>query len=86
MVRGFSQNERVDCEDTFALVTRYTSIRADMSLASITGWKIHQIDVKKTFLNGIIREEVYIELPQGFEVNGKETCVCRLMKALYGLK
>eukprot|EP00253_Pinus_taeda_P035352 PITA_35352 len=50
------------------------------------GWKIHQMDVKTTFLNGFIQEEVYIEQPQGFEVHGKESHVCRLKKALYGLK
>jgi hypothetical protein len=39
------------------------------------GWRIHQMDVKTTFLNGIIEEEVYIEQPQGFEVNGKDSHV-----------
>eukprot|EP00253_Pinus_taeda_P017588 PITA_17588 len=50
------------------------------------GWKIHQMDVKTTFFNGFIQEEVYIEQPQGFEVHGKESHVCRLKKALYGPK
>jgi hypothetical protein len=76
----------VDYEETFAPVTRYTSIRALMSLVSFMGWRTHQMDVKTTFLNGIIKEEVYIEKSQGFEVNGKESHVCRLKKALYGLK
>jgi hypothetical protein len=44
------------------------------------------MDVKTTFLNGVIEEEVYIEKPQGFEVHGRKTHVCRLKKALYGLK
>jgi hypothetical protein len=86
VARGFSQKEGVDYEETFAPVARYTSIRAVMSLVSFMGWRIHQMDVKTTFLNGIIEEEVYIEQPQGFEVNGKESHVCRLKKALYGLK
>jgi hypothetical protein len=77
MARGFSQKEGVDYEETFAPVTRYTSIRAVMSLVSFMGWRIHQMDVKTTFLNGIIEEEVYIEQPQGFEVNGKESHVCK---------
>ena len=50
------------------------------------GWKLHQMDVKTTFLNGIIEEEVYIEQPEGFVVHGKESHVCKLKKALYGLK
>ena len=44
------------------------------------------MDVKATFLNGVIEEEVYIEQPPGFETHGKKTHVCRLKKALYGLK
>jgi hypothetical protein len=57
-----------------------------MSLVSFMGWRIHQMDVKTTFLNGIIEEEVYIEQPRGFEVSGKESHVCKLKKSLYGLK
>jgi hypothetical protein len=41
-------------------------------------WRIHQMDVKTTFLNEIIEEEVYIEKPQGFEVHERESHVCRL--------
>jgi hypothetical protein len=48
-------------------------------------WKLHQMDVKTTFLNGVI-EEVYIEQPQGFEVEDRKTHVCKLKKALYRLK
>ena len=44
------------------------------------------MDVKTTFLNGEIEEEVYIEQPQGFETHEKESHVCRLKKAIYGLK
>ena len=44
------------------------------------------MDVKTTFLNGIIEEEVCIEQPQGFVVHGNESHVCKLKKALYGLK
>jgi hypothetical protein len=50
------------------------------------GWNLHQMDVKTTFLNGAIEEEVYIEQPQGFEVHSRDTHICRLKKSLYGLK
>eukprot|EP00253_Pinus_taeda_P001703 PITA_01703 len=50
------------------------------------GWEIRQMDVKTTFLNGVIEEEVYIEQPEGFETHEKKSHVCRLKKALYGLK
>jgi transposase InsO family protein len=86
VARGFSQKEGVDYEETFAPVARYSSIRAVISIASEMGWRIHQMDVKTTFLNEIIEEEVYIEQPQGFEVHDRESYVCRLKKALYGLK
>ena len=46
-------------------------------------WDLHQIDVNTTFLNGVIEEEVYIEQPQGFEVEDIATHVCNLKKALY---
>jgi hypothetical protein len=86
VARRFSQKEGVDYEETFAPVAKYTCIRTVISLASVMKWKIHQMDVKKTFLNGVIEEEVYIEKPQGFEVHGRKSHVCGLKKALYGLK
>ena len=61
VARGFSQKEGIDYEETFAPITRYTSIRAIMALASTMKWDLHQMDVKTSFLNGVIEEEVYIE-------------------------
>ena len=61
--RGFSQVEGVDYDETFAPVDRYTSIRSIISIAAEMGWKIHQMDVKTAFLNGILEDEVYIEQP-----------------------
>jgi hypothetical protein len=86
VARGFSQVEGIDYEETFSLVSRYTSIQTIISLASTMGWRLHQMDVKTSFLNGEIEEEVYIEKPYGFVIHGKESHVCRLKKALYGLK
>jgi hypothetical protein len=70
----------------FLQSSRYASIQVVISIASVMRWRIHQMDVKTTFLNGIIEEEVYIEKPQGFEVHGRESHVCRLKKSLYRLK
>ena len=86
VARGFSQKEGIDYDETFAPVARYSSIRAIISLASVMGWKLHQMDVKTAFLNGEIEEEVYIEQPEGFELHEKGSHVCKLKKALYGLK
>jgi len=49
-------------------------------------WDLHQMDVKTTFLNCMIEEEVYIEQPQGLEVKGRVNHVCKLKKDIYGLK
>eukprot|EP00253_Pinus_taeda_P010257 PITA_10257 len=57
-----------------------------ISLAAHKKWSIHHMDVKSAFLNGYLEEEVYVEQPQGFEVEGKENNVYKLKKALYGLK
>jgi hypothetical protein len=76
----------VDYEETFSPVTKYTSIREVMYLVSFMGWRIHQMDVKRDFLNGVIKEEVYIQKPKVFEVNGKESRICRLKKPLCGLE
>ena len=59
--QGFSQIEGIDYEETFAPVARYSSIQTILSLLAQMGWHIHQMDVKTVFLNGIIKEEVYIE-------------------------
>jgi hypothetical protein len=86
VTRGFSQKEGIDYEETFAHVAKYTSIRTIITLAAKMKWKLHQMDIKTTFLNGVIKEEVYIEKPQGFEVENRKSHVCKLKKAMYGLK
>jgi hypothetical protein len=86
VARGFSQKEGIGYEETFSHVSRYTSIRTIISLATKIKWKLHQMGVKTNFLNGVIEEEVCIEQPQGFEVEDRKTHVCILKKALYGLK
>jgi hypothetical protein len=84
--RGFSQKEGEDYDETFSLVARYTSIKAIISLSTSMGWNLHQMDVKTTFLNGAIEEDIYIEQPQGFEVHSRDTHVFILKKDIYGLK
>jgi hypothetical protein len=69
MARGFSKKEGEDYDYAFAPVSRYTSISTIISLASSMGWSLHHMDVKTTFLNGVIEEQVYIEKPKGFEVH-----------------
>ena len=86
VAQGFSQKEGIDYEETFAPIARYTSIRSVLALAGVMKWKIPQMDVKTAFLNGVVEEEVYVEQPLSFETHDRESHVCRLKKALYGLK
>lgn len=78
VARGFCQVEGIDYNDTFTPVARYSSIKSILALLVQMRWKIHQMDVKTTFLNGMIEEEVYIKQPKGFEAFYKESHVCRL--------
>ena len=86
VAQGFSQKEGIDYEETFFPIARYTSIRLVLALAAVMKWKIHQIDVKTAFLNGVVEEEVYVEQPLGFETHDRESHVCRLKKSLYGFE
>jgi hypothetical protein len=83
---GFTQKEGIDYEETFAPVARYTSIQTIIALTFVLGWKLHQMDVKTTFLNGKIEQKVFVEQPDGFVLHNKGTHLCKLRKALYGLK
>ena len=86
MACGFSQKEGIDYEETFAHVAIYTSIRSILSLVVVMKWKIHQMDIKIAFLSGVVKDELYVEQPLGFETHDRETHVCKLKKALYSLK
>jgi hypothetical protein len=86
VARGFTQKEGIDYEETFSSVARYTSIRTIIALAPVLCWKLHQMDVKTTLLNGKIEWEVFVEQPNGFVLHNKGTHVCKLRKALHGLK
>ena len=61
VARGFSKVEGVDYDQTFAHVARFSSIRAVISIVVEMGWRIHQMDVKTAFINGLLQEEVYLE-------------------------
>ena len=61
VARGFSQKEGIDYEETFAPVGRYTSIKSALALVVVMKLKIHQMNVKNAFLNGVVEEEVYVE-------------------------
>jgi hypothetical protein len=86
VARGFMQREGIDFDDTFTPVARIESMRLLFALAAQEGWRVHHMDVKSTFLNIDLKEEVYVHQPPGFTIPGKEGKVLRLRKALYGLR
>ena len=63
-----------------------TTVRLVITIAVTHGWKIHQLDVHKAFLNGILQEEVYMAQPPGFVDPTLPSHACHLYKSLYGLK
>ena len=86
VAQGFRQKLGIDHFDTYAPVARITTIRLLVALATIYHLEIHQMDVKTTFLYGELDEKVYMKQPKGFDLEGQEQKVCKLVKSLYGLK
>jgi hypothetical protein len=86
VAKGYSQVEGLDFDETYALVARLESIRILLAYATYHGFKLYQMGVKSAFLNGPIKEEVYVEQPPGFEDSEYPNHVYKLSKALYGLK
>lgn len=86
VAKGYTQKDRIDYFYTYSPVTKISTIRLLIPIASIHKLIIHQIDVKIAFLNGELEEEIYTDQPEGFVIQGQEQKVCRLVKSLYGLK
>ena len=86
VAKGFLQKYGVDFEETFAPVAKFTSIRIILSLAAQYKLVLHQMDVKTAFLNGLLDEEIYMKQPEGFVDPKYPNHVCKLKRALYGLK
>ncbi|GJY12432.1 retrovirus-related pol polyprotein from transposon TNT 1-94 [Tanacetum coccineum] len=86
VAQGYSQEEGIDYDETFAPVARMEAIRIFLAFATYMNFKVYQMDVKSAFLNGKLKEEVYVKQPPGFESSEFLDYVCKLDKALYGLK
>lgn len=84
VVRGFSQREGIDFNETFSPVARFDTIRTVLSIAANERLELAQFDVKTAFLNGVIEENIYMDQPEGFEDDTDR--VCKLHRSLYGLK
>ncbi|RVW44373.1 Retrovirus-related Pol polyprotein from transposon TNT 1-94 [Vitis vinifera] len=86
VVKGYSQREGIDFKETFSPVSIKDSFRVILSIVAHFDLELHQMDVKTSFLNGDLDENVYMEQPTGFTEVGKEHLVCKLNKSIYGLK
>ena len=75
VAQGFSQKPGIDYDETFATVARFESVRTVIALAVQNDLKLHQIDVTTAFLNGDLKDEVYMKQPEGFVVKGQEHLV-----------
>jgi hypothetical protein len=84
--KGYAQIEGLDFDETFALVARLEAIKIFLAYAFHKRFKFYQMDVKSSFLNGDLNEEVYMEQQEGFELSDNPDLVCKLKKYLYGLK
>jgi hypothetical protein len=83
MAKGYSQVEGLDFGETYAPIARLESIRILIAYATFHGFKLYQMDVKSAFLNGPIKEEVYVEQPPGFEDNEYPNHVKQAPRAWY---
>lgn len=87
VAKGYTQTEGVDYTETFAPTGWLASFRTLVAVAASRGWEIHAMDAIAAFLNSILQETIYMELPEGvFEEERAAGKVARLRKALYGLK
>lgn len=83
-MRGLQQREGIDYAETFASVVQPMSYNAIFAFAAAKYWDVHQMDVKTAFLYGLIEGKVYVRQPTSFDNQSGE--VCKLRRALYGLK
>ncbi|GJY12500.1 retrovirus-related pol polyprotein from transposon TNT 1-94 [Tanacetum coccineum] len=84
--QGYNQQEDIEYDETFASIARLEAIRIFLAFVTYMNFIVYQIDVKSAFLNGKLKEEVYVKQPSGFERSDFPNHVCKLEKTLYGLK
>ena len=86
VAKGYSQIKGANYDETFAPVVRLASVRLLFSIAAVEDWGIVHYDVNSAFLQGKLEKPVYISQPEGYVKKGSENLVCKLLKAIYGLK
>ena len=86
VAQGNNQKYGIDYDETFCTVVRFESVQTLLALAAKYKLQLHQFDVATTFLNGELKEEIYMKKPEEFEVKGKEHLVGKLKRRIFGLK
>ena len=86
VAKGYTQKEGIDYDETFSPVAMLKSIRILLAVAAALDYEIWQMDVKTTFLNGELEEDIYMQQPKGFIALSQEHMVCKLHRSIYGLK
>nr|GEY72315.1 copia protein [Tanacetum cinerariifolium] len=84
--KGYTQEDGIDFEESFALVACLEAVQLFIAYAGNKSFPIYHMDVKMTFLNGLLKEEVYVAQPYGFVNPGHPETVYHLRKALYRMK
>ena len=86
VARGYTQTYGLDYKETFAPVAKMNTVRVLISIAVNLDWELLQYDIKNAFLYGDLKEEIYMQMPPGYENEATQGKVCRLKRSIYGLK
>lgn len=86
VVKGYHERQGVDYEETFSPVVMLKSIKILLAITAHYDYEIWQMDVKTTFLNGYIDQDIYMEQPKGFTPKDQTGKVCKLKRSIYGIK
>lgn len=86
VAKGFSQIKDKDYKETFSPVVKYDTVKISLALATKLQMKVHQVDVKTAFLNGRLKLDLYLTIPEGLQTQSNRMKVLKLNGALYGLK
>jgi len=86
VAKGFSPREGIHFNEVFSPVVKHSSIRLLLAIVALFDLELEQLDVKTAFLHGDLEEQIYMNQPKDFVVEGKEDHACLLKKSLYGLK
>nr|KYP72406.1 Retrovirus-related Pol polyprotein from transposon TNT 1-94 [Cajanus cajan] len=86
VAKGFQQTAGVDFDETFSPVIKASTMRIILAITVHYNWEVRQMDINNAFLNGYLKETIFMHQPEGFTDPNKPHHVCKLIKAIYGLK